>query len=164
MESLTDLYASVFNTSVPEPINDVLLQSLHTERYQEALIHCYNTCDTTGRGDLECSSHPEFLVNVFKLLYCFTDVRFPVKLITELENKIAQECGRVYSFGAQLSVERVNIPENFCGVYKCKIVDFIDSMKKYSRYKFVYSPGNSDFYYFFDKKYLDRAVELITGV
>lgn len=155
MEPLIELYQSVFNTSVPEPIDDVLVQRLHTERYQEAMIHCYNTCDT--------SQHPEFTLNVFKLLYCFADVRFPVKLITELENKILQECGRVYSFGTQLSIERVNIPENFDGVYKCKIVDFIDRVKKYSRYKFEYSPGNSDFYYFFDKKYLHRALQLVTA-
>ena len=147
MDILVNIYNSHFDG---EPTIDNTLKSyLLSSNWQAALEYCY----TTER------------VEIFKCLYLYTDCKFPVNFMVEMEQIMATEMGNICKprwngKWMDLEVTSIILTEENKKKYgkKMDMIGFITNCRSYSRH--IYT-GCKFYYYFKRDKYGDRIVDIL---
>jgi hypothetical protein len=150
-----ELYKTYFNSNDKELNNIItdftLLDFLSKCNWDEALNYCF-------KNDL---------INSFKLIYLFTSAKFQINHIVEMENILAEKCGKVYKpkwnstcTGFDLELLSLNISDEFREKYQLKMnmISFIVNCRVYSRHIYI---NNKFYYYFLKDKYTDRIQDIL---
>jgi hypothetical protein len=147
MDILTDIYKYHFNDT-PE-VDDTLKEYLLLSNWQSALEYCYST----------------ERVNIFKCLYLYTDCKFNIDFMVQMEQIIATEMGNICKprwngKWMELEVTNIILSEENKKKYgkKMDMIRFIANCRSYSRH--IYT-GCKFYYYFKRDKYEDRIRDIL---
>jgi hypothetical protein len=147
MDEYIDYYIAIFKE---EPVVDNILRNyILDSKWEEALLYCFETEN----------------INLFKMIYLFTGCKFPIQTISDIEQKIAQDCGTICKprwngKWMELEIDKVVLSEENNKKYGAKLtmVRFILNCRSYSRH--IYT--GCKFYYFFKlDKYKDRILDIL---
>jgi hypothetical protein len=146
MNTIYEIYKN-FADSKDIKYDNKVIELLQKENYKEAFLYSYEND----------------MVQVFKYLYLYGNVRFPIQMILDINTKIEENSGKTYkvNWDKGIELELVNLVCNKKVKeelkYKLDMVIFIMKCRAYSKH--VFDMGR--FYYIFNHKYDDEIESLL---
>ena len=150
MNDLLKSYIEIFGQDEElHCIDQLFIQYLETQNYQEALLYAFN----------------HKYSNCCCFLYCSFDVLFPIDIIIDLISKIEDKSAKIYSIqystslGLDLDCTKIVLNDDTKRLYgaQLKIIQFILECRRYSKHKMI----SGKFYYQYDKKYSYKVEQLL---
>jgi hypothetical protein len=122
-----------------------IINFINTHKFDDALKYCYDND----------------LLDEFKVIYLYTNAKFPIQTIIDMQTLIETNSAKTYNAkfdsanGLSLDLTNIILNEKFAEEYKYKLkmIKFVTELRGYSEHIYI---GNKFYYRFLKNKYEDR--------